>query len=157
MILRELRDFLDSHLVRYAVCSHSRTFTAAETARAAHVDEGEFAKVTIVRIDRKLAMAVVPATNDVDLARLQALTNAGDVALAHEGEFSDRFPDCEVGAMPPFGNLFDMDCYVEESMRQNTNVAFNAGSHAEVLQMRFRDFQTLTSPTFAHIACDHEQ
>jgi Ala-tRNA(Pro) deacylase len=155
VIPQELRDFLDANQARYAIISHSPAYTAAETAELAHVHGSEFTKVTIVRIDGKLAMAVLPATQCVELALLKGAAHATDVALAHEYEFKDRFPNCEVGAMPPFGNLYDMKVYVEESLERNTFIYFNAGSHAEVIKISFAEYRTLLRPTICRIAGDY--
>ncbi|MFO1435720.1 MAG: YbaK/EbsC family protein [Gammaproteobacteria bacterium] len=155
MIPRELSDFLNANQVRYAVISHSPAYTAAETAELAHVHGSEFTKVTMVKIDGNLAMAVLPATQRVDLGLLQGAANADRVELAHENEFRDRFPHCELGAMPPFGNLYDMKVFVEESLERNPYIYFNAGSHAELIRMPFSEFKTLLRPTICRIAGDY--
>jgi Ala-tRNA(Pro) deacylase len=146
MPLKKLREFLDGHGSRYVVISHSPTYTAQETAQAAHVHGQEFAKTTIVKLDGKMAMVVLPATEKVDMKLLAAAADADQAELASETEFQGRFPQCEVGAMPPFGNLYDMDVYIDEGLTSNKKIAFNAGSHTELVQMAFKDFSDLVKP-----------
>jgi Ala-tRNA(Pro) deacylase len=100
---------LDSHQVKYVTIRHSPTFTAQEIAASAHIPGKQLAKAVIVNLDGKLAMAVLPASDTVDFERLKAAAGARTVALAHEQDFQDRFPECEVGAMPPFGHLYGLD------------------------------------------------
>jgi Ala-tRNA(Pro) deacylase len=155
MALTRLREFLDSKHVRYIVISHSRAFTATETAEAAKVRGKSFAKVTMVKIDGNLAMAVVPAADRVDLELLRGVAGARQVELAHEHDFKDRFPDCEVGAMPPFGNLYGMTVYIEESLARNPRIAFNAGSHTEIVELACSDYQAIVQPTVARLTADY--
>lgn len=149
MILKKLRDYLDSHHIRYVVISHSTAYTAQETAQAAHVHGADFAKTIIVKLDGELAMVVVPAQEKVDLDLVRGASRAARVELAHEYEFQDRFPECEVGAMPPFGGLFGMDVYVEEALTRRQRIAFNAGSHTDLVQLAFSDYQELVKPKVA--------
>lgn len=152
MPLKKLREFLDSNNVKYVVISHSRAYTAQETAQAAHIRGREFAKTTIVKLDGKMAMAVLPAAEKVDLKLLAAAAGVKKAELAGEEEFQGRFPECEVGAMPPFGNLYGMDVYVEEGMTRDERIAFNAGSHTEVVQMSFKDFVNLVKPKVVRLS-----
>jgi Ala-tRNA(Pro) deacylase len=152
MILKKLRDFLDEHHARYTVLSHSRAYTAQETAQVAHVHGERFAKTTLVKLDGKPAMAVLPAPQKVDLKLLAAAAAAAKCELANEREFRQWFRDCEVGGMPPFGNLYGMPVYVEESLEKQKEIAFNAGSHTEMVQMGFEDFRSLVKPRLARIA-----
>jgi Ala-tRNA(Pro) deacylase len=155
MPLKKLREFLDSHDTRYVVISHSPTYTAQETAEAAHVHGREFAKTTIVKLDGKMAMVVLPATEKVDMKLLEAAADADHAELASETEFQGRFPQCELGAMPPFGNLYDMDVYVDEGLTSNQKIAFNAGSHTELVQMAFKDFSGLVKPKVVRISREY--
>lgn len=152
MILKQLRDFLDERHARYTVWSHSRAFTAQETAQAAHIHAERFAKTTIVKLDGKPAMAVVPAPRKVDLKLLAAAAAAKNCELADESEFQRWFRDCEVGGMPPFGNLYGMPVYVEESLEKQQDIAFNAGSHTDLVQMGFEDYRSLVKPRMARIS-----
>ena len=106
----------------------------------------------IVKIDSALAMAVLPASYEVDLSLLRAATGARRVSLAKEAEFKDQFPECEIGAMPPFGNLYGMTVYVDESLTKDKDIAFNAGSHYELLQVDYADFDRLVKPRVVSFA-----
>lgn len=146
-----LKKFLDEEDVKYVTIRHSPAFTAQEIAASAHVPGQELAKTVIVSLDGELAMVVLPATDQVDLERLQNVSGSDRVELASEGEFEDRFPDCETGAMPPFGNLYDMDVYVAEHLAEDDEIAFNAGTHTELIRMSFDDFRRLVAPTVARL------
>ena len=146
MILKALCDYLDRERIRYTVISHSPAFTAQEIAAASHVSGRELAKTVILRLDSELAMAVLPASFRVDLELLGELTGADRVELATERDFRARFPGCETGAMPPFGNLFGLPVHVADELADDEFIAFNAGSHTELIQMRYRDFERLVQP-----------
>jgi len=111
--LTKLREFFDSFQVKYVVISHSLAYTAQGIAALTHIPGKELAKTVIVKLDGKLAMAVLPASMHVDLSQLKAAAGAQEIELAAEAEFKDRFPDCETGAMPPFGNLYGMPVFVD--------------------------------------------
>jgi len=146
MPVKRLVQFLDDHSVRYVTVSHSAAFTAQEIAASAHVPGRELAKTVMVKLDGKLAMAVLPASRQVDLALLAEVGAVTDVRLATEEEFAECFPGCELGAMPPFGNLYGMDVYVAESLAEDEEIAFNAGSHTELIRLRYADFERLVHP-----------
>jgi Ala-tRNA(Pro) deacylase len=152
MPVRRLREFLDGHKVKYVVISHSTAFTAQEIAASAHVPGKELAKTVMVKLDGKMVMAVLPASRKVDFAELQSRSGAKRAELASEKEFRDLFPECELGAMPPFGNLYGMDVWVDESLTRDAEIAFNAGSHTELVRLAYRDFERLVSPKVARIA-----
>ncbi len=152
MPLSKLRDFLDSHQIKYLVISHSVAYTAQGIAALAHIPGKELAKTVMVMIDGKLAMAVVPASFRVDLFKLKRYLGAETVELATENEFRDRFPDCETGSMPPFGNLYGMDVFVDEALAEDKEIAFNAGSHRELVRMGFGDFRNLVRPAIIPLA-----
>src|SRR5262249_29284499 len=143
---KKLREFLDHEGVPYVASSHPVAYTAKEIATLTHISNKELAKTVIVKIDSALAMAVLPASYEVDLSLLRAATRARSVSLAKEAEFKDRFPECEIGAMPPFGNLYGMAVYVDESFTKAKDIAFNAGSHIELLQVSYADFERLVKP-----------
>jgi Ala-tRNA(Pro) deacylase len=151
MALKTLTDFLDQHRVRYAVIRHSPAYTAQEIAESVHVPGKQFAKTVIVEIDGRMAMAVVPATTPVHTEMLRRATGAKSVVLAAESDFSARFPDCELGAMPPFGNLYDMEVFVSQHLAEDEQICFNAGTHHEVLRMAYQDFANLTKPVPVNI------
>ena len=141
MPLQKVREFLDSRRVKYVCISHSLAYTAQEVAASAHIPGKEMAKTVIVRIDGKLAMAVLPAPYHVDFELLKEATGAECAELASEEDFRDIFPDCVVGVMPPFGNLYGLDVYMDESLAEDEEIAFNAGSHKEIIRMAFKDFE----------------
>lgn len=147
-----LKQFLDDESVKYVTIRHSPAFTAQEIAASAHIPGQELAKTVVVRLDGDLAMVVLPAPDQVDLDRLAEASGAEIVELAREEEFEERFPDCETGAMPPFGNLYDMDVYVAEHLAEDDEIAFNAGTHTELIRMSFDDFRRLVEPKVAPLA-----
>jgi Ala-tRNA(Pro) deacylase len=146
MPARALQTFLDRHQVRYVTIRHSPAFTAQEIAVSAHIPGKQLAKPVIVKFDGQLAMAVLPASDTVDFERLKAAAGARTVALATEPDFQDRFPECEVGAMPPFGNLYGLDVWVAARLAEAEEIAFNAGDHTELMRMAYRDFDRLVHP-----------
>ena len=152
MVLKALCDYLDREQIRYTVISHSPAFTAQEIAAAAHISGREIAKTVIVRIDGELAMAVLPASLHVDVEVLGELSCAVRIEMAHESDFRDCFPGCETGAMPPFGNLYDLPVYVARELTEDDFIAFNAGSHPELIQMHYRDFERLVKPRILDFA-----
>jgi Ala-tRNA(Pro) deacylase len=149
MPVQKLKEFLDSNQVKYVRISHSPAITAQEIAAAAHIPGIELAKTVIAKLDGKMAMAVVPASHQVDFDELKKAAGVGDAELADEKEFKDRFPGCEVGAMPPFGNLFGMDVIVSDALADDEKIAFNAGSHSELIQLAYNDFERLVRPKLA--------
>ncbi len=144
MPVHRLKEFLDSHNVRYVSIEHSPAYTAQEIAASAHIKGKELAKTVIVRINDEFSMVVLPASHHVHMGHLKNALNAESVCLATEGEFSDLFPGCEVGAMPPFGNLYDMKVYVAQELTEDEEIAFNAGSHTELVKLAYKDFARLT-------------
>jgi Ala-tRNA(Pro) deacylase len=146
MPLSNLREFLDSQHVKYMVISHSIAYTAQGIAALTHCSGKKLAKTVIVKIDGILAMAVVPAPARVDLDRLRTLTGAQAVEIASEHEFKDAFPDCEMGAMPPFGNLYDMTVYADADLAENEEITFSAGTHRELVRMNWVDMVRLVNP-----------
>ena len=146
MPAKKLKKFLDDNDVRYVTIQHSKAYTAQDVAATSHISGKEIAKTVMVRLGGKMAMAVVPASRMVDLEHLREITGATSAELATESEFKDRFPECEVGAMPPFGNLYDLDVYVDESLREDEEIAFNAGTHTELVRLAYADFERLVKP-----------
>ncbi len=151
MSLTKFREFLDSHNVKYLVLSHSIAYTAQGIAALVHVSGKKMAKTVIVKIDGVLAMAVVPASLHVDLDLLRSVAGAATVELATEQEFKDAFPDCETGAMPPFGNLYDMPVYADSSLAQQEEITFTAGTHRELVRMAWGDLARLAEPQIANL------
>jgi Ala-tRNA(Pro) deacylase len=146
MVLQRLREYLDRENVKYVVITHSPAHTAQEIAAAAHIPGKEMAKTVMVKVDGEMVMLVLPASTKVDLSRLLDATGADEVELAHEKEFKHLFPGCELGAMPPFGNLFGLRTYVAEELAEDEEIAFNAGSATELIRMAYRDYARLVEP-----------
>ncbi len=142
----KLREYLDSHNVRYTVIEHPPKYTAQESAASAHIAGDQLAKTVMIKIDGKMAMAVLPAPNRVNFDSLKVFAGAKHVELASEDEFKNMFPDCDLGAMPPFGNLYGMDVFVDESLSEEIEIAFCAGSHTELIRLSFTDFARLVKP-----------
>jgi len=151
MPLTKLREFLDSHNIKYMVVSHSIAYTAQGIAALVHLSGKKLAKTVIVRVDGALAMAVVPASFHVDLDLLRTVAGARVVEIATEREFKDAFPDCETGAMPPFGNLYGMAVYTDAILGENEDITFNAGTHRELVRMAWADMVQLVNPTVANL------
>jgi len=146
MPARKLKDFLDKEKIKYVSIMHSTAYTAQEVAASAHVTGKELAKTVIVELDNQMAMAVLPANRKIVLQDLREVTGCDQVKFASEEEFKEKFPECETGAMPPFGNLYGMEVYVAESLTRNDEIVFNAGTHTEVIRMKLHDFERLVKP-----------
>ena len=146
MPVQQLKQFLDNRGVKYLSIKHSLAYTAQEVAASAHVSGKEMVKTLVVKLDGRMALVALPASERMDLRQLGETTGAVTVELATEAEFGSRFPGCEVGAMPPFGKLFGMDTYVAESLTRDREIAFNAGTHTEVIRMSYDDFERLAEP-----------
>ena len=157
MPITSLREYLDKHNVHYIVISHSPAFTAQGIAALAHIPGKELAKTVIVKLDAKLAMAVLPASLHVDLKLLKKATNATSAEVAAEADFKDRFPECETGAMPPFGNLYGLEVFAEESLARDKEIAFNACSHRELIRMAWSDFERLVKPKVLRFTAGHKE
>lgn len=146
MSLSKLREFLDSRNVKYLVISHSIAYTAQGIAALVHLSGKKLAKTVIVKIDGVLAMAVVPASAHVDLDLLRSAIGASVLEIATEQEFKNAFPDCEIGAMPPFGNLYDMPVYADATLARHEEITFNAGTHRELMRLAWADMVRLVEP-----------
>lgn len=152
MALEALRRFLDSSAVKYVTVTHSPAYTAQELAALAHVPGREWAKTVMVKLDGKMAMAVVPASRRVVFDLLTQASGARSAELATEQEFRDLCPGCEVGAMPPFGNLFGMAVFVDQALAEDAEIAFSAGTHTEMIRLPFADFARLVQPKVARLS-----
>ena len=157
MPLNKVRAFLDQHHVKYIVISHSKAYTAQGIAAVTHIPGQELAKTVIVKLDEALAMAVLPASYKVDLAALKKATGVAEAGLASEREFKQCFPDCETGAMPPFGNLYGIPVYLDETLTRDTEFAFNAGSHLQLIRMSCADFEKLVKPIVLSFSTPHSR
>jgi Ala-tRNA(Pro) deacylase len=155
MPVKKLKEFLDSNQVKYVSISHSPAYTSQEIAASAHIPGRELAKTVMIKVDGRMAMVVVPSSYKVDFDLLEEMLNARKVELASEQEFKDLFPGCEVGAMPPFGNLFGMETYVADTLKDEW-IVFNAGSHTELIKLSYEDYERLVNPTIIEITAKAE-
>lgn len=151
-ILTKLREFLDQNKVQYEVITHRQAFTAQEVAAAEHVPGKQLAKVVILRSGASFLMAVLPAPYRVDLDRAKAALAKPDLVLASEQEFAGLFPQCEAGAMPPFGNLYGLPVYVDQILTRDEVIVFNAGTHTQTVKMKYADFARLVQPAVSSFA-----
>lgn len=151
MLSPRLHHFLDERHAPYTTLTHDRTITAQQTADAAHVDKRNFAKTVMLKIDGTLAMMVMPAAYRANLTRLSRSLGGRQVELAQEDEFKNVFPDCELGAMPPFGNLYGIPVYVDARMTGEAEIVFNAGSHTDAVRMPYAEFERLTQPELLYL------
>ena len=142
----KITEFLNAHNVQYKTIVHAATYTAQRTAEMVHIKGKALAKAVIIKLDDEMAMVVLPASRQVNLDSLKELTGVKTARLASESEFRDRFPECDTGAMPPFGNLYGMPVFVDESLKDDQEIAFNACNHNELIQMAYADFTKLVQP-----------
>jgi Ala-tRNA(Pro) deacylase len=146
MPAKKLKEYLDNMNVKFVTINHPLSYTSQQTASVTHIHGKELAKTVIVKIDGKMAMVVLPASFKADLELVKNAAGANEVYMATEAEFQSMFPDCEAGAMPPFGNLYGMDVYTEEKLAEDEEIAFNAGSHMELIKLAYKDFARLVKP-----------
>ncbi|MFW5798301.1 MAG: aminoacyl-tRNA deacylase [Planctomycetota bacterium] len=154
MPIRTLKNYLDSHNIKYVTLVHSPAYTAQEIAQSAHVPGHEMAKTVILKLDDRLAMAVLSADCSIDFELLGEITGAESITLADEQEFMQKFPNCEVGAMPPFGTLYDMETYLADELTDAREIVFNAGTHTELIRMSYDDYVRLAKPRIIRFTCE---
>ncbi|MBU8891395.1 MAG: YbaK/EbsC family protein [Bacteroidales bacterium] len=152
MPIKKVKDYLNRNDIKYVVISHSPAYTAMEVAASAHVSGNDLAKTVIVLVDGKMTMVVLPASYKIDFGLLKEITGTKNVELAEEDEFISMFPNCEVGAMPPFGNLYNTEVYVAETLTKGKEIAFAAGFHNELIKMAYKDFANLVKPIVMKIS-----
>jgi len=152
MVPARLTEYLDGNNAKYVIISHAPAFTAQGIASLTHIPGKELAKTVIVKLDGTLAMAILPAKFHVDVEMLRKITAAKMVAIASEDDFKDQFPDCETGAMPPFGNLFGLNVFADESLEQDAEIVFNAGTHRDLVRMFWSDYKRLVRPRVVRFA-----
>lgn len=145
-VITKLKDYLDTNHIKYVAINHSPHFTAQEIAASLHVPGNELAKTIILKGDDNYIMAVLPASHKIDYELLADQLPYKEVKLAKEIEFENLFQDCEVGAMPPFGNLYSMPVYVEKALSDDDEIVFNAGTHTDVIRMKYSDYFKLVNP-----------
>ena len=141
-----LNAYLDHERVHYDVLPHPEAFRALAIAQTLHTPGKEMAKVVIVKVKERFVMTVLPASWNVDLRRLRTVFATHSVRLATENEITGLFPDCELGAMPPFGNLYGLPVYVDQSLTEDAEIVFHAGTHSDAIRMRYWDFAALVFP-----------
>jgi Ala-tRNA(Pro) deacylase len=146
-IVQRLKEYLDNHQVRYEVLAHREAYTAPEIAQVLHVPGKELAKVVIVKVDERFVMTVLPANWKVDINRLKEVFRTSHVRLATEQELAGLFPDCDLGTMPPFGNLYGIEVYVDQSLSADETIVCQAGTHSQAIKMRYEDFTALVHPS----------
>jgi len=150
-----LVDYLRENGVPFEVQHHPKVITAQEVAATEHVPGRMLAKVVIVLADGEMVMLSLPAPYQVDLKKVGKVLGAKEARLAKEEEFEGAFPDCEVGAMPPFGNLYGLPVYVEEALAEDETIVFRAGTHTDIMSVRYVDFEQLVEPIIAEFAHRH--
>jgi Ala-tRNA(Pro) deacylase len=147
-----LEHYLQEQRVPYEVQEHPIAYTAQDVAYREHIPGKLVAKVVMIYADGKMVMLVLPAPSRVDFARVKHLLGTEQVRLADEVELGLAFPDCEVGAMPPFGNLYQMPVYVDSSLAEDETIVFPVGTHTETMRLNYADFERLVNPTLAEFA-----
>ena len=147
MAVNRLKEFLDTNNIKYINVFHSHAYTAQEVAASAHIPGRKLAKTVMVKIDGKMAMAVLSASDKIDFVLIQETAGASKVELASEYEFTDLFPGCQIGAIPPFGNLYEMQVIVDTKLTEENEIVFNAGSYTELISLQYEDFKRLVKPT----------
>jgi Ala-tRNA(Pro) deacylase len=142
----KLKSFLEENEVEYKTLRHEAAYTAQGVAASTHVHGWELAKSVVLKVDDGYALAVLPAPAHVDFERIKLAIGARAVALASEAEMQSLFPGCELGAMPPFGNLYGLPVYVDLSLGLDDSIVFNAGTHTEAIRIAYEDFERLVHP-----------
>jgi len=148
----QLEQYLRDRQVAYQIQHHPQAYTAQQIAKCEHISGKKVAKSVVVLADNKQVLLVLPASHRVDLDKVRAHLGAQNVGLAQEEEFRSNFPNCEVGAMPPFGNLYSIPVYVEPSLTRQENIVFPIGTHTETMSLKYADFERLVQPTVAEFA-----
>jgi Ala-tRNA(Pro) deacylase len=156
-VLKKLKDMLDEAKVSYEVFNHALAYTAQEIAAKQHFSGNEMAKVVMLEVDDGLIMAVIPASRKIDLAVAMRSLDAKTVRLATEDEFIAKFPGCEIGAMPPFGNLFGLPVFVDPALEQDEYIYFNAGNHVQTVRLKYEDFARLVNPRAARFLAERKK
>ncbi len=149
---KRLKEFLDENNVKYVTMIHSKAYTAQEIAAILHVPGRMFAKSVILKTDKGYMMAVLPATHKVNFDLFKQVSHTNEVELATEEEFESLFPKCEIGAMPPFGNIYGLPTFVDASLTKGEEICFNATTHSEVIKMKYEDYEKLANPVIGNLA-----
>ena len=153
MATSRICEFLQGNGISYQLKSHAPAFTAQQVAEYTHIPGKHMAKTIVVWVEDRLALAVVPATKELNLEYLRRQAEARSVRLAEEGEFVGRFRGCQLGTVPPFGNLFGIRTYVDYDLTLEDNIAFSAGTHTDMIEIRFVDYMRTAIPCVVEISC----
>jgi len=156
-ILKKLKEALDEAKISYEVYNHALAYTAQEIAAKQHFPGKEMAKVVMLEVDGVLVMGVIPGSRKINLDLVRSSLEAKKARLATEEEFVTRFPDCEIGAMPPFGNLFDLKVVVDPALEMDEHIYFNAGNHVQTVRLRYDDFARMVRPQMARLVEEERQ
>ena len=148
-ILKRLQSYLDTNKIPYELVSHPKAYTARDVAQTLNVPGGLVAKVVVVKADQYFVMTVLPSTWRVDLIRLRDVLEAYNVRLATEAEIANLFPDCQVGTMPPFGNLYGVEVCVDQLLTEDESIVFEAGTYVGAIKLRYKNFADLVRPKVA--------
>lgn len=151
-MLQKLLAYLDEKQVQYTHHAHPTAYTAREVASVEHVPAQTIAKTVVYFSENGYGIVVLPGDSMVDLHALRESLGVSRLRLATESELGDLFPDCELGAMPPFGNLRDLPVYVDGRLPAEETITFNAGTHRDVVQMKYADFDRLVRPAVLAIS-----
>ena len=151
-VLAQLKDYLDQNNIKYTTITHSKGYTAQEIAQIMHVPGRELAKTVVIKIDGKPGLAVLPASHHIDFEKIKHALGANEIEMVSEKEFEGYFPNCELGAMPPFGNLFELPVFVSRDLRDDEEIVFNAGTHVDAIRMRYSDFERLLQPVICEFS-----
>lgn len=151
MPAKRVKEYLDTNGIEYESVFHRVTYTSQETAEQTHIKGNELAKAVVFEADGKYVLVAAPASRRIDVEKVRSFLGTNKVELADEATFGQLFPGCELGAMPPLGHLFGMRMLADRKLKDDPEIAFNAGTHTEVLKIRFRDFEQLEEPKFADL------
>ena len=146
MPAKRVTQYLKKEKVKYKTLKHKPAYTAQEVAASAHIPGRQLAKSVMTELDGKMAMAVLSAAYQIDFKRLKKALGVKKIKLATEKKFEDTLPDCEMGATPPFGNLYDMKVIVDQELTTEEMIAFCSGTHTELIQLSYQDFENLVKP-----------
>lgn len=146
---RKVKAYLDGAGVKYEVIEHPTVYTAQEIAAVTHVKGKELVKAVMVKADGEMVMLALPATRKINFEMLKGVLGGKNVTLAKEEEFESLFPDCETGAMPPFGKLYNVSVIAAQSLADDKEIMFNAGTHHDIIKISFDDYKILENPRLA--------
>ena len=156
-ILRKLKAVLDEAKVPYEVFNHALAYTAQEIAAKQHFSGNDMAKVVMLEVDDELVMGVIAGNHKIDPDTIRGSLGASRVRLATEDEFTSRFPECEIGAMPPFGNLFGLKVFLDPALKKDEDIYFNAGNHVQTVRLRYKHFAALVNPRLVRLVNERKK